>query len=85
MLRPRLAHEGPHVDEARREDMAAAVDGFGAADRRGRGFPQDIGDEAVADEQAAALVPPGGGIDEASVGEDEVHEEIAVRIAAMNI
>src|SRR6202021_4227515 len=54
MLGPWLANESPHVDEARRKDIAAAVD-----DRRlsrqlvPRDFRPDAGDDAIDDDKPA--------------------------------
>ena len=56
MLGAGLADEGAHVDEARRHDVAAAIDDariVGQARRRDRGA--EIGDDAVDDEHAAGV------------------------------
>ena len=72
VLGARLADEGAHVDEARRQDVAAAVDALRSARPAGSGrAPDDIGDDTVLDEHVATLLPPAARIDEAGVGENE--------------
>ena len=55
MFRPRLADEGLHVDEARRDDVAGAVDdarAFGSV-ALSNGFAE-LGDDAVERHETAA-------------------------------
>ena len=72
MLGARLADEGAHVDETRRDDVAAAIDDQRAV---GRGFRRDGGaeadDAAVADERAPGRLPAARGIDEARFDEGD--------------
>jgi hypothetical protein len=61
----RLPDEGAHVDEARREHLAAAIQHLGI---RGNGHVRaDIRDDAVLHQDAAPLLAAAGGIDQAGV------------------
>ena len=72
VLGARLADEGVHVDEARRHDVATAVDDVGVGRNTGRGHGGAGGaDGALLDEHAAASLGAGDGIDEAGVDECE--------------
>src|SRR3954469_3138635 len=71
MFRTWLAHEGAHVDQAGREDVAGAVDRLSDLGRFRRGAPGDIGDYAVADEDSAPALAVCGGVDQASVSEQK--------------
>ena len=56
MLRPRLADKGAHVDEARRDDIAGAIDDMRMRrQRRSDDLRPEIANDPVDDEHAAAL------------------------------
>ena len=72
MLGPGLADEGAHIDEARRNDVASAIDD----PRVGRQLvPRDLGsnarDDALDDDEPAARLDLLDGIDEARVEEGD--------------
>ena len=70
MLGARLADEGAHVDEARRDDVAGAIDDPRLRRRRiARHRGSQAGDQPADDEAAAARLGAGGRIDEAGVDE----------------
>ncbi len=55
MLGARLADEGAHVDQAGRDQVAAAIDDLGVGRQIGRGdAAAKIADQAVDDQDAAA-------------------------------
>ena len=72
MLGARFANESAHVDEARRKDVAAAVD-----DRRlsrqlvPRDLRTDAGDDAIDDDEPAARLGRLNGIDKTRVEESD--------------
>ena len=72
MLGAGLADEHAHVDQPRRDHVAAAVD-HPRALRRGRGGDggAEAGDPPVDDQHAAGRLRAAGGIDETGVDEDE--------------
>ena len=70
--RARLADEGAHVDQARRHQLAAAVDHLGAF-RHAGGADAALGlaDDAVGDQQVAEQVEIARRIDDPGVGEQD--------------
>ena len=60
---PGLAEEHEHVDEARRQYAAAAVDDLGVADVAGGDVGAEICDDAVGDQHAAAALVVGAALD----------------------
>jgi hypothetical protein len=69
MLVSGFAGRDHHVDEARRKDETRAIDTFGIAGGVCVDIRPKIGDEAVADENTAALVETRGGIDQPRIDE----------------
>ncbi len=70
MLCAGLAGEDTAIDEARGEDLAAAIDDFHAVGQTvAEELRSEIGDHAVFDEQIALLVIPAGGVDQPPVDE----------------
>ena len=67
---PGLAREHLAVDQAGRQHVALAVDDCGAFRRIAPQMRAEVGDQAVAHEQAARLVAAARGIDQARIDED---------------
>ena len=83
MLRAGFPDEGPHVDEAGRNDVAGAVADAGAFRRGGGGDGgAEAGDAAVLHEDAAPAFPAAGGVDQAGVDEGEGARHARVTSAA---
>ncbi len=74
MLVTRLAEIGAEVDKAGCEAGAAGVDQFGAFGCRKA--LTEIGDDPVADQQRAARVEAGRGVEQAGVGDQEVAHRV---------
>ena len=72
VLGPGLADEGAHVDETRRNDPAAAVDGLGSLRHpRGADAAPRVPDHAVGDQHVSRFVEIARRIDDARVGEQD--------------
>jgi hypothetical protein len=67
-----LADEGQHIDEARRDDIAAAIDCLRAlGSARGGDRRPEIPDASVRDVNPAARLAPALGIDKAGIEENQ--------------
>ena len=72
ILRPRLADEGAHVDEAGRDNEAVAIDDLGALGHAGRvDAALGLADHAVGDQQVAGKIEIARRIDDPGVCEKD--------------
>src|SRR5690606_9633092 len=68
----RLADEGAHVDEAGRDDLAAAIDDLGALGHAGSADAAlGLADEAVGDQEVTQEIEVARRIDDPGVGEQD--------------
>ena len=75
-----LADEGAHVDQAGRDDLAAAVDDLGAFRHAGRADAAlGLADHAVGDQEIAGEIEVARRIDDPRVGEQDRAELAAVK------
>ena len=68
MRRSRFADERPHVDQARRQHLSAAIDEHRVGGSRSRAH---LGDRAIDHQHAATLLAAGRGIDEPGIGQQQ--------------
>ena len=68
--RARLADEGAHIDKPRRNQLALAIDHFGAFRHAGRAdAPFGFADHAVGNQHVAGKIEIARGVDDPRVGE----------------